>query len=131
MSRASTGAGREGTDGADGRLARTPSPVTPVDEILKHRHGEHVHVVAGQNHLAVLPRLQVDPLDLVRPGVAPVQLPLLQAEAPPHLQPQAHPPHLPRTLTPDPSVSPPSSTSSTPQPADLPASRVPSSPHSG
>lgn len=59
------------------RPGQKPSPVTPVDEILKHRHREHVHVVAGQNHLSVLSRLQVNPLNLVCPGVAPVQLPIL------------------------------------------------------
>lgn len=53
------------------------APVAPVDVFLEDRHGEHVHVVAGQDDLPVLARLQVDPFDLVRPGVAPVQLPVL------------------------------------------------------
>lgn len=105
------------------------SPVAPVDEILKHRHGEHVHVVAGQNHLAVLTGLQVDPLDLVCAGITPVQLPVLQPEAPTLPQgPAPGPPShslLTLRLSPPPSVFSHSPTRSPPL-----TSRLPSSPHS-
>lgn len=56
-------------------------PVAPVDVALEDRHGEHVHVVVGQHHLAILPGLQVDALNLVCPGVAPVEQALLRGKA--------------------------------------------------
>lgn len=46
--------------------------------LLEDRHSKHVHVVVGQHQLPVLAGLQVDPLDLVRPGVAPIKQALLQ-----------------------------------------------------
>ena len=59
-----------------------PSPVTPVDEVLKHGHGEHIHVIAGQDHLPVLARFQVDALDLVHPSITPVELAALWTDVP-------------------------------------------------
>lgn len=55
-------------------------PITPVDVALKHRHREHVHVVAGQHHLPVFSSLQVNALNLVCPGITPVQQTLLNAD---------------------------------------------------
>lgn len=52
-------------------------PVTPVDVFLKYRYSKHVHVVVAQNQLPVFSSLQVDALDLVCPGVAPIKQTLL------------------------------------------------------
>ena len=53
-------------------------PVTPVDVFLKNGHSKHVHVVVGQHQLPVLSSLQVDALNLVCPGITPIQQTLLQ-----------------------------------------------------
>ena len=49
----------------ESRACRGASPVTPVDVVLKHGDGKHVHVVSAENHLTVLTSLKVNALNLV------------------------------------------------------------------